>query len=833
LAGVDKPLEAYKAKRDFTKTPEPAGGKAGTSAGNSYVIQKHAARRLHYDFRLELNGVLKSWAVPEGPSLIPGKKRLAVHVEDHPLEYGGFEGVIPQGSYGAGTVMIWDKGTWTPEFDPELGYRKGHLRFQLAGEKLKGGWHLVRMARKPREKQEAWLLFKSDDAAARGADAPDILAEMPRSAATGRDIDAIARDQDRTWLAGQGEVVKPKPKRKKPAVDAKAVAGAKPGKLPDFVEPCLPSSVDKAPSGSDWVHEIKHDGYRVQARIADGKVALLTRQGLDWTERFPAVARAMATLPVKAALIDGEIVAQTEAGIASFTALVDVLKSGTGALVYYAFDLLHLDGTDLRGATLVDRKAALAKLLAARDEDGTLLFSEHIAGDGETIFRHAGRLGLEGIVSKKASSPYRSGRVTTWLKVKSASQGPFVVAGYIPSSVQKNAVGALVLAEHVGGTLTASGHVGSGFSAADATELWRRLDPMRRKTPPIVDDNAASKGAKWIEPTLVAEVEYRSRTGSGIIRHATFRELIDKDPAEVVRPGEPAPAPGPKRADKTPAAARLTNPGRLLWPEQGITKQGLAEFYAEIAERILPHIADRPLSVVRCPGGVTEQCFFQKHRWAGLSNAVRLVPVPNEREPMIAVDDLGGLLELVQASVLEIHPWGARADRPALPDRVTIDLDPADDVPWERVVDAALEVRKRLAALGLQSFVKTTGGKGLHVMFPIAPGPDWPTLKRFTQVIAERMAADHPDRYTANMAKTARRGRIFVDYLRNGMGATAVAAYSTRARPGAAVSTPLAWDEIGAVRASHFTLANLPKRLQFLDRDPWEGFLALQQELPG
>jgi bifunctional non-homologous end joining protein LigD len=734
--------------------------------------------------------------------------------------------------------MVWDRGTWEPEFDPEFGYRKGHLKFRLHGEKLRGTWHLVRMARKPREKQEAWLLFKSEDEASRSADAPDILTEMPRSAASGRSIDEIAADHDRIWSSRQGGEVKRRgaaktTRRSAPIVDPASLTKARSAALPDFVEPSLPSAVDKAPSGKDWVHEIKYDGYRVQARIDDGKVTLLTRQGLDWTERFGGVAKAVAALPVRSALIDTEIVVQTEAGVASFTALVEALKNGTGELVLYAFDLLHLDGFDVREAPLAERKAALARIIEADGGDGRIRFSEHLEGDGDTVFRHAGRLGLEGIVSKRLSSPYRSGRVKTWLKVKCAHRGLFVVAGFMPSSVAKRAIGALVLAEHVGGKLIPSGHVGSGFSSNDAAALWQKLDPLRTKTAPIKDETAVAKGAKWVEPVLVAEIEYRSRTGSGLIRHATFRELVEgAEPAKVVRPADDAtPAPPDREA---PSTIRLTNPSRLLWPEQGITKQGLADFYIDIADWILPHIVGRPLSLVRCPGGVQEQCFFQKHRWAGLGEAVRLVPIPGDDEPMLVVDDLAGLLELVQASVLEIHPWGAMADRPELPDRVTIDLDPGEDVPWSQVIEAAIEVRDRLSALGLASFVKTTGGKGLHVVFPLTPKAGWDEVKGFAQSIAEGMAADHPDRYTANMAKRTRQGRIFIDYLRNGRGATAIGAYSTRARPGAAVSTPLTWDELGpGIRSNHFTLENLPQRLSFLDRDPWAGFRDLRQELPG
>jgi bifunctional non-homologous end joining protein LigD len=834
---MSKPLDAYRAKRDFSKTPEPSGdGKRSAKSGNSYVIQKHAARRLHYDFRLELDGVLKSWAVPEGPSLIPNKKRLAVHVEDHPLDYGDFEGVIPEGEYGAGTVMVWDEGTWQPEFDPAFGYKKGHLKFRLDGKKLKGQWHLVRMASKPREKQEAWLLFKSDDEAARTADAPDILQERPESAATGRSIDEIASDHDRVWSSRQGGELKQQQARQsrkrsgKPALDPSKLSKAKAGPLPRFVEPCLPTAVEKAPSAADWVHEIKYDGYRVQVRIENGRARLLTRQGLDWTERFGSIGKAVLELPVKTALIDAEIVVQTEAGVASFTALVDALKNGTGSLVLYVFDLLYLDGFDIREAPLKERKAALVKVLETHGESTSIRFSEHIEGEGETIFRHAGRLGLEGIISKRQSSPYRSGRQNSWVKVKAATLGPFVIAGFVTSTVDKRAVGALVLGEYVDGKLTPSGHCGSGFSAADASSLWKTLDPLRTKSAPMQDETAVAKGAKWVEPRLVAEIEYRSRTGSNLIRHATFRELLESvDPKTVKR----KPIASAKAVAPEEPQARLTNPGRLLWPDQGITKQGLADFYAEISDWILPHIAGRPLSLVRCPGGVQEQCFFQKHKWAGLGDGVRLVPIPGEAEPMLAVEDLAGLLELVQASVLEIHPWGAKAEHPELPDRVILDLDPGEDVPWQQVVNGALDARTRLADLGLQSFVKTTGGKGLHVVFPLNPKAGWDAIKSFAQSIAEQMAADQPRLYTANMAKRERGGRIYVDYLRNGMGATAVAAYSTRARAGAAVSTPLAWDELGpAVRANHFTVENLPKRLSFLDKDPWEGLASLRQELP-
>ncbi len=828
-----KSLDAYNAKRDFSKTPEPRG-RTASAGGNGYVIQKHAARRLHYDFRLELDGVLKSWAVPEGPSLIAGKKRLAVATEDHPLDYGAFEGVIPEGQYGSGTVMIWDQGTWTPDFDPAFGYRKGHLKFHLNGKKLKGQWHLVRMKPKPRERNENWLLFKSDDEAARPADAPDILAERPHSAATGRSIEAIAREKDRQWASGQGEITEPtrKTRRRQAVVDPAALVKTKAAAKPGFIEPSLATGTEQAPSGKEWLHEIKHDGYRLQAHLLNGKVTLFSRQGLDWTERFPSIAQALGDVPAKVAIIDGEVLVQTAAGVASFAMLVDALKSGGGDMLFYGFDLLYLDGFDLRDTPLGVRKEALAKVLAPLGGAGRIRYSDHIAGDGDAVFKHASRLGLEGIISKQAASPYRSGRVKTWLKVKSSQTDPFVIAGFVPSTVDPKAVGALVLGEYAGKALVPVGHCGSGFTAASARELWQRLDPLRTTKPPLKDETAPPKGVRWVEPVLSAEIEYRGRTGGGLIRHAVFRELIEAAPRDRPRVRSAKPGTAARREAELPV--RLTNPGRLLWPDQGITKQGLAEFYAEIADWVLPHLAGRPLSLLRHPEGIGEKGFFQKHAWAGLGDSVRRVPVPGDDQPMLVIDDLAGLLELVQASVLEIHPWGAMAERPELPDRVTIDLDPGDNVPWQRVIDAAHDVRRRLATLKLESFVKTTGGKGLHVVFPIVPRADWDTVKAFAQSIASAMAADRPDLYTDNMAKSGRRGRIFVDYLRNGMGATAIGAYSTRARDGAPVSVPLAWDELGEnIRSSHFTLLNLPKRLAVLDHDPWEGIASLTQALPG
>jgi bifunctional non-homologous end joining protein LigD len=540
-------------------------------------------------------------------------------------------------------------------------------------------------------------------------------------------------------------------------------------------------------------------------------VKLFSRRGLDWTDRFPAVARAFAELPVKVAIIDGEVIVQTEAGVASFTALVDALKTGAGEMVYFAFDLLYLDGFDLRDAPLVARKAALARLLADAGDGPRVRYNDHLEGDGNAVFRHASRLGLEGIISKTAASPYRSGRVKTWLKLKSSQSDSFVIAGFIPSTVDKAAVAALVLGEYAGKTLVPVGHVGSGFTASSARELRQRLEPLRANTSPMKDETADAKGVRWVEPLLSGEIEYRGRTGDGLIRHAVFRELVEgREPRDTPRETAPVEraqgesqtrsvAAGAAHQSRPPAVARA---GRHQARAGGVLCRD---------RRLDPAAPGRPAAQpAALPEGIAAQCFFQKHAWSGLGSAVRQVRVPNDEQPMLVIDDLAGLLELVQASILEIHPWGARADRPELPDRVTIDLDPGDAVPWNQVIGAALEVRRRLAASGLQSFVKTTAARAC-TWCSAEPAADWDTVKAFAQSIATGMAADQPDLYTANMAKSGRRGRIFIDYLRNGLGATAVGAYSTRAREGAPVAVPLGWDELGPdIRANHFTLLNLP-----------------------
>jgi len=835
-------LETYRRKRDFAATPEPKGRKA-RKAGRAFVVQKHAARRLHYDFRLEMDGVLKSWAVTRGPSLVAGEKRLAVHVEDHPLEYGDFEGTIPKGEYGGGTVVLWDRGTWRPVADAAAGYAKGHLEFELEGEKLHGRWHLVRMAGKPREKRENWLLIKGEDAAARTEAEADILEERPESVQTGRGIEEVAGDAP-GWSSRTGRIARKPPARKSPAsgktparkAAAPVAKGAKKGALPDFVEPLLATLVPKAPGGGHWLHEIKFDGYRLQARIEAGRVRLLTRRGLDWSDRFGgAVVDALAALPVQAALVDGELVAETASGISDFSALqTDLAEDRSDRFAFYAFDLLHLDGYDLTGVGLERRKALLERLLPGGR--GPLRYSAHFGEAGDLVLRHACRLSLEGIVSKLRDSPYRSGRGRNWLKSKCSARQELVIGGYVPSSVSAGRIGSLVLGVHERGRLRHVGRVGTGFGAALASDLLRRLEPLGVQKSPFAGrlSAEAARQVRFVRPELVAEVEFRGWTGDGNLRHASFRGLReDKPAAEVVRESPPPQAQAPAPAGRR--TVRLTHPDRLYWPEEGVTKAGLADYYTQVWRQIAPFVVGRPLALLRCPQGIAAKCFVQKHAWKGLDRHIRQVPDPKAgaAEPMVAIDDLDGLLGLVQGACLELHPWGSTLADWERPDVIVMDLDPGEGVGWQAVLAAAGEVRARLEAAGLAAFVKTSGGKGLHVHAPLAPKAEWPQVKAFAKGLAEAMASDSPERYVATVSKAKRRGRILVDYLRNQRGATAVAPYSTRARPGAAVAMPLAWDELGpAIGPARFTVENAPTRLAALAADPWADLRAAAVPLP-
>jgi bifunctional non-homologous end joining protein LigD len=864
-------LEKYRAKRSFDVTAEPRGGTI-KRGGDAFVIQKHAASRLHYDLRLELDGVMKSWAVTRGPSLVPGEKRLAVHVEDHPVEYNSFEGTIPKDQYGGGTVMIWDRGRWIADGDPHRGYAKGKLDFALDGHKLQGRWHLVRMRKRPGEKQEPWLLIKANDEAARSPNDPDILEEKDRSVVSKRTIEGIEKAGGAVWeskksiaenvkqikKARTAPVTKTAPKKKakknkakkaKPKKAEKRKAREGSASLPAFVQPQLAELHDTAPDNPAYVHEAKFDGYRLQARVDHGEVQLLTRKALNWADKFKPVADALAALPVDTALIDGEVVVEKN-GVSDFSALQDALKTKKDSFVYYVFDLLHLDGADLRGQPLTERKAAL-KRLVERADDGTIRYSDHFAIPGSEMMQHAEDLKIEGVISKRRDAPYRSGRSDDWIKAKVHANQEFVIVGYKDSTHLKGAIGALVLGYQKDGKLTYAGRSGTGYTTQVARELWKKLQDLRRDTPAFgkLPDEERGRGrdgkAIWVEPKLVAEVEFTGFTAQGHVRHAAFKGLREDKPAKEVVQETPMPtkskakktsAKPAKRARKEAAAnetaVRFTNPDRVYWPDAEVTKQQLADYYTAAWEHIAPHLANRPLALLRCPDGIAGQCFFQKHAGAGLiSDRIQRMK-DSHGEELLSISDLDGLLTLVQAGVLEIHVWGSTTGDVEHCDRIVFDLDPGDDVPWSAVNAAAREFRQRLADLELESFVKTTGGKGLHVMLPVSGAP-WDEAKDFAHAMVLAMEADSPDKYVSKMTKSIRGGKIFLDYLRNGRGATAVAAYSTRARPGAAVSAPVTWEELGPkLTPNKFTVLNIGKRLSALKRDPWADIAKVKQKLP-
>ncbi|HVS03139.1 MAG TPA: DNA ligase D [Thermoanaerobaculia bacterium] len=861
------PLAEYRRKRDFAATPEPAGGegRAGAADGLLFVVQKHAARRLHYDFRLELDGTLKSWAVPKGPSLDPAERRLAVQVEDHPIDYGDFEGVIPPGQYGGGTVLLWDRGTWRPAGDPRHGLRRGKLRFALEGEKLRGEWLLVRMDGGGDEGKESWLLRKLEDDVATSAG--DILDDRPESVASGRSLEEIAATPDRVWQSDRAA---------RPGLDPASIPGSRQGALPDFVPPQLATLVTDAPAGEEWVHEIKFDGYRALCRLAGGRARFLTRRGHDWSDKLSHLASAAAFLPVDEALLDGEIVHLAADGTSDFQRLQQALGEGRSEdLVYYAFDLLYLDGRDLRPAPLLRRKEALQRLLAAAPSQAApLRYSDHVTGNGPAFLRQACDLGLEGVIAKRAAASYREGRGRDWLKVKCLAEQELVIVGFTEPSGSRQGLGALLLAVHdEEGELRYVGKVGTGFTDAQLTDLRRRLESRERRQSPLA--GTLPRGSRlgevhWVEPELVAEVRYSSWTDDGLLRHPSFEGLrADKPAAEVVRerplpvaaaaPGgagggatrseERAGSPASRGADARPTGSRrrrgggneevagvkLSNPDRVLYPDQGITKRQLAHYYLEVAERILPHLSGRPLTLVRCPSGRHQECFYQKH--LAEATPAALVPVEvreksGKTTEYVAVESVAGVVSLVQLGVLEIHPWGSRRQHLDRPDVLIFDLDPGPGLAWTEVVGAARELRDLLAGLGLESFAKLTGGKGVHLVVPLRPQLEWGAAKAFARAVADMLAGQRPDRYTTNPLKSRRQRRIFIDYLRNGFGATAVAPYSTRARDGATVAVPVRWDELTPkTPPDKYTIKNLARRLAALRSDPWEGFFELPQEL--
>lgn len=816
------PLAEYRRKRDFAVTAEPPPSKpVAEKHASIFVVQKHDASRLHWDFRLEHGGVLWSWAVPRGPSLDPHDKRLAVHVEDHPVEYAEFHGTIPQGQYGAGTVETWDRGTWEPlGSDAAADLARGEMKFVVHGKRLEGKFVLIRLKPRPNERAENWLLIKEHDAFEHaGTDAAAIEAGVPAPRPRGKTTKAKSEPSDAP------------------------VTGAKQGRLPAEQLPQLATLAETAPAADGWLSEIKFDGYRLLARIdAQGSVKLLTRHGHDWTARLAGAAANVAALGLKSVLLDGELVALDAEGKSDFAGLVERLKSGRdGQLFYYVFDLLHENGWDLRPCRLADRKAALQRLVSGT---GPVRFSDHVEGHAPELYKHASDAHLEGIICKRADAPYHAGRSGDWIKVKCAGREEFLVLGWTPPAGSRTGIGSL----HVGfydaaGGLHYAGAVGTGFSDRLLGELRAQLEPMKTDAPKglIWTGEKPDRAIRWVLPELIAEVRYQTWTGDARLRHAAFLGLRhDKPPAEVVRAppeGEaepPAPPPSPKLMRVAPPAAsagpfRLTHPDKQLWP--GITKGDLLAYWQAVAPFAMADVAGRPLALVRCPDGIAGQQFFQKHAMAGHPASIH--EGLSDGAPYLAIDGMDGLAACVQLATIEFHTWGSTIADAAHADRVVFDLDPGDGIGMEQLAAAARDIKTRLEKIGLAAFARTSGGKGLHIVCPVRDAPDWDAVRAWCRKFAELMVAAQPDRYVAAVKKSIRNQKILIDWLRNGQGSTAVASFSPRARPAAGVATPLRWREVVAkLDPATLNIRTVPARLARQKTDPWAGFAEAARPLP-
>jgi bifunctional non-homologous end joining protein LigD len=831
-------LKDYKAKRNFAKTQEPAGAtpEAGRGRG-TFVVQKHDATRLHYDFRLELDGVLKSWAVTKGPSNNPADKRLAVRVEDHPLEYGSFEGTIPEGEYGGGTVMLWDRGTWEPIGDPHEGLRDGDLKFRLFGERMKGEYVLVHMKgrdskRRSGPDRENWLLIKHRDSYARDKDT--LTSRFTRSVDTGRDFKQIANGSEpvkqsstearAVWHSDANEAEKTDQTVRSPAKVPS-------GKTPAFRPVQLATLVDSIPAGEGWLFEMKYDGYRCLAAVAGDTVRLYTRSGLDWTDKFGTLVEPLRKLMIGSALIDGEICAFDEKGRTDFSTLRSVLTNG-GRLEFFAFDLLEADGKDLAALPLVERKSRLEKLLARSGRKDPVQYSSHVQNHGQQVLDALCRDGHEGVIAKRSDAPYRGERSKAWLKIKCLKRQEFVIGGWSPSTKRKG-FASLLLGTWENGKLLYRGRVGTGFDQDTLVELDQQLAALASKERPfeaVPRDRA--RGVQWVKPELVAEIAFTELTEDDILRHTSFIGLrSDKAAGEVQMEKAVKLDDGEEVAEHV--GVRLTSPDRVVYPDQGITKAQLVAYYDDVAKAMLPHIENRPLSLVRCPQGRARHCFFQKHDTGGFPDELHsrtIVEKDGERQDYFYVDSLAGLVAGTQMNVLEWHIWGSRFPKVERPDRLVFDIDPDEGLEFSAITSAATDIRDRLKDMGLVSFPLVSGGKGIHVVVPLTPKAEWPDIKTFCRDIAHSLADEEPERFTANLSKAKRKGRLFIDYLRNERGSTAICPWSVRSREGAPVAVPLSWDEVPKLKAANGI--SLAAAVERAGDDAWPGYFKVKQSLP-
>ena len=871
---IDEQLARYRSMRHFDVTAEPSGATTPTAEHDRnrqpFCIQKHAASHLHYDFRLGWNGVLKSWACAKGPSYLVGDKRLAVEVEDHPMEYGGFEGIIPAGQYGGGTVLLWDQGTWEPQAghtDVGAGLRDGQLKFRMHGTKMQGKWALIRMGGKAaQEKKPNWLLIKEHDDFERTSDDPAITEAEPRSVVTGRSLEEIAANKDHIWNSKETQTGGQAWSRQEAAPDGapthRATAAFSSPLLrflpkeiqPTFLKPQLAQESLVPPEGDAWIHELKLDGYRMQARKEGTKVQMLTRSGLDWTERIPSIAAAVAQLRCDTLTLDGEVVVLAENGTTNFADLQASFQEGAkNPLTYFCFDLLHAAGHNPRELPLIKRKQLLAEILAAVPVP-ELQLSEHLTSNGEAMFHKACELHAEGIVSKKAAGRYTPTRGGDWLKSKCLHEQEFVVGGYTLPGKGGPGIGSLLLGYHDdSGKLIYAGRTGTGFTQKGSRALRQQLETLAADAPSFVRPSAeARRGALWAQPTLVAQVRFATWTADQQLRQAAFLGLREDKPATEVRRETAAPTPksnANKHASTKPTAlakakqktseplahppVRLTHPEKILDPTSGLTKQQLADFYWAVSTRMLPHIAGRALSLVRLPEGIGKESFYQKHVTSMLPAGFDVADVPDKKtgivQKYIALSTPEAIASLAQMSVLEVHPWGSKANDLERADRLVIDLDPDEALTWQVLTGAANEVREGLKQLGLESFLKTTGGKGLHVVVPIEPEMEWTQVKDFCHGFVVQMERANPRLYLTKMTKAARAGKIYLDYLRNERGATAVAPYSPRARADVGVAVPLEWSELKLPERPDYRVGNFADWSARLKKDPWAKLLTSKQ----